>query len=481
MTISRREFLKIGRGAAALAVPKIFRPQLWAERPNILLMMADDWNWPHALEVDDPNILTPTFDRLAREGVRFRNAFVASSSCTPCRASLLTGKHPWTLETGVHLWGALPAKFEVFTDVLERAGYFVGYCGKGWGPGVLEHTGRSHNPAGRLKTRTFPEFWNQRPKDKPFCFWFNSPNPHRPYTWRSGLRSGMDPAAVVVPPIFPDTEETRLDLCDYYFEVQQFDAECGEVLRFLEEKGELDNTLVVMTGDNGLPFPRAKMTLYDMGTRVPLTARWPAAIDRGRTVDDLVSLPDLAPTFLEAAGVEPPEGMTARSLLGVLKSKKSATVDVTRDRIFSCLEIHCGRYPMRAIRTRDFLYIRNFEPERPVNLCREYWESESGYSPTWMAVKSLPHESEIYRRSVGPRPAEELYDVRKDPYQLHNLALEAHYSSITARLSAELESELKRTGDPRIRGRHEEVFYIPHYENQEKRTTGAPKAGQKAR
>lgn len=453
------------------------------ERPNILILMADDWNWPHSAGVSDPNIETPTFDRVAEEGVLFRNAFVASPSCTPSRAALLTGMHPWQLETGVHLWGALPSKFEVFTDLLESAGYYVGYSGKGWGPGVLEECGREHNPAGKIvvltgsprawdspeKVESIEQFFAGRPDGKPFCFWFNTSEPHRPYEWESGVRSGMNLDSVVVPPFLPDTKATRTDLADYYYEVERFDTEAGKVIQFLEETGDLDNTIVVMTGDNGMPFPRAKMTLYDLGTRVPLAIRWPEKVNGGRVVDELVSLASLAPTFLEAAGIDPPAAMNSRSVLDILLSEESGQVDPSRDRVFSSLEIHCGRYPMRAIRTDEYLYIRNYEPERPINLCSDYWESENGHSPTWLAVKALPHDGEMHQRIVGTRPAEELYDVKNDPYQLQNLAEDEDYAAVKEKLSSELGEELKRTGDPRWDGRHEEVFYIPHYKNEELR------------
>jgi len=250
--------------------------------------------------------------------------------------------------------------------------------------------------------------------------------------------------------------------------VERFDASAGEVIRYLEELGELDGTIVVMTGDNGMPFPRAKMTLYDLGTKVPLAIRWPERVKSGRVVEDLISLPALAPTFLDAAGIQPPAEMSAQSFWDILISGKSGLIDPGRDRVFSSIELHCGRYPMRAIRTTDYLYIRNYEPERPINLCIDYWESESGYFPTWIAVTALPPESEIYRRVAGKRPGEELYSLKTDPYQLQNLAEDADFAEIKARLSEDLDSELRRTGDPRFLGRHEEVFYIPHSENQKK-------------
>ena len=371
MKTNRREFLKaVGSGLAVGALSSCTKKPAKDPRPNILILMADDWNWPHSQEVNDPNIQTPTFDRICREGLRFRNAFVASPSCTPSRASLLTGMHPWQLETGVHLWGALPAKFDVFTELLEQSGYYVGYRGKGWGPGHLVECGRESNPAGRIKVDKFEEFFTAKPEGHPFCFWFNHSNPHRPYTWRSGVEQGMKLEDTIVPPIWPDTEEVRADICDYYFEVEGFDKAAGKVLQYLEDRGELDNTIVVMTGDNGMPFPRAKITLYDLGTRAPLAVRWPEKVKPGRTVDDMVEFPSLAATFLVAAGINPPETMIHRSLMPILLSDESGQIDPSRDRVFSSMELHCGRYPIRSTRTHDYLYIRNYETERPINLCR---------------------------------------------------------------------------------------------------------------
>jgi uncharacterized sulfatase len=211
------------------------------------------------------------------------------------------------------------------------------------------------------------------------------------------------------------------------------------------------------------------MTLYDLGTKVPLAMRWPEKIKGGRVVDDLVTLADLAPTFLDVAGLEVPPAMTARSLVSVLLTEQSGQIDAERDKAFASIELHCGRYPMRSVRTPEFLYIRNFEPERPINLCSDYWESEAGYSPTWLAVKALASDSAMFHRVAGPRPEEELYDVRADPYQLENLAGDSGYAELLATLSTMLEEELTRTGDPRIEGRHEEVFYEPHYQNVESR------------
>ena len=271
-------------------------------RPNILFLFADDWMWPHASIAGDPVVKTPVFDRLAREGVLFRNAFVAAPSCSPSRAAVLTGQWHWRLEQGANLWSSVPAKFPVYPDLLEKAGYHVGFMGKGYGPGA--NGDRPRNAAGP-RYRDFRAFLTTRPQGQPFCFWFGSTDPHRPYAWESGVRSGMDLQKVKVPPYLPDCPTVRKDICDYYGEVQRFDHQCGEILAALEATGELDNTLIVMSGDNGWPFPRSKATCYDTGTHQPLAVRWGGKIKPGRVVDDFVSLADLAPTFLEVGRVPP--------------------------------------------------------------------------------------------------------------------------------------------------------------------------------
>ena len=241
-------------------------------RPNILYLLADDWMYPHASCLGDPIIKTPTFDRIAREGVLFRNAYAAAPSCTPSRGAMLTGQWHWRLEQGANLFLFLPARFETYPDLLEKAGYHVGFLRKGWAPGQETGGGRTRNPAGP-RYKDFAQFLAARPSGKPFCFWFGSTDPHRPYRWESGVASGMDLKKVVVPPYLPDCETVRKDICDYYWKAQRFDQEAGQLIAMLEKAGELDNTILVMTGDNGWPFPRCKATVYETGTHQPLAIR----------------------------------------------------------------------------------------------------------------------------------------------------------------------------------------------------------------
>src|SRR5438876_163421 len=218
--------------------------------PNILFCLADDWAWPHAGIYGDKVVKTPNFDRVAREGFLFTHAFSAAPSCTPSRAAILTGQAPHRLEEGANLHGFLPKKFTVYPDLLEQAGYDVGFTGKGWGPGNFQAGGGTRNPAGP-SFKNFDEFIKKLPEGKPFCFWFGSHSPHRPYEKGAGLKSGMKIEDVLVPPYLPDTPEIRSDILDYYFEVERFDRDVGELLALLQATGRSSNTLVVISGDNG--------------------------------------------------------------------------------------------------------------------------------------------------------------------------------------------------------------------------------------
>lgn len=440
-----------------------------ASRPNILFAIADDWGWPHAGVYGDPVVKTPTFDRLAREGILFDHAYVSSPSCTPSRGAILTGQWHWRLEGAANLWSVFPDKFATYPEIMAKAGYFVGVSGKGWGPGRTESAGRQ--PAGK-RFRNFQQFLSQRPEGKPFCYWLGTSDPHRPYKKGSGKASGMDITKIKLPACFPDSPEVRNDVADYYFEVQRFDKLVGDALKSLEEIGELDNTMIVMTGDHGMPFPRGKSNLYDTGVRVPLAVRWPAGIQASRTINDFVSLTDLAPTFLEAASIEVPADMTGHSLLDLFGQKKSGQPVPDRDFVLVGKERHVpgqerpdmGGYPCRAIRTHDFLYIRNFKPDRWPNGTPHYekaaikgaWlaDCDNGPTKTYMVenrTASANHER-LYDLAFAKRPAEELYDLKKDPDQLDNVASDPDYSEVKKQLAARLTAKLKESGDPRIVG-----------------------------
>ncbi len=443
-----------------------------ARRPNILLAIADDWSFPHAGVYGDAVVSTPTVDRLAREGVRFTNAFVAAPSCTPSRAALLTGQAVHRLEEGGNLHGFLPRSYAVYPDLLEESGYVVGYTGKGWGPGRVEPAGRTRNPAGPAY-KSFDEFMQKREPGRPFCFWFGSQDPHRPYEPGTGAQSGMKPEAVRVPGFLPDTTDVRQDMLDYYFEVQRFDRDLGRVVEVLDRAGELDHTIIVVTSDNGMPFPRAKATLYDGGTRVPLVIRWPGAGRAGAQRDELVSLTDLAPTVLEGAGLKPLEAMTGRSLVPLLKGESLPG----RDRVFVERERHANvrrgdlGYPARAIRTKDYLYVRNFRPDRwPAGDPELYFavgpfgDIDGGPSKSALLDRREdPAIAPFFRLATAKRPAEELYDLTRDPDEIENVAGRPQYRDVQQRLRAELDAWLRETGDPRVAGDDDRWDRFPYY------------------
>ena len=441
-------------------------------QPNILLAIADDWSWPHAGAYGDPTVKTPAFDRLAREGALFTRAFAAAPSCTPSRAALLTGRYPHQLEEGGVLHGFLPEKFPVYTDLLERAGYHAGHTRKGWGPGRFEAGGRTRNPAGPA-FGDFDAFLRGRRAGQPFVFWFGSQDPHRPYEEGTGAASGIDLASIRVPAFLPDTSEVRRDLADYYFEVQRFDRELGEILDRLSAIGELDNTLVVVTADNGMPFPRAKANVYDAGARVPLVMRWPGRVKAGLVTGAFVNLSELAPTFLDAAGLTPPGSMSARSILPLAAGGPSKG----RDHVFLERERHAHvrrgnlSYPVRAVRTDEWLYIRNIRSDRwpagdpeMVFSVGPYGDIDGGPSKTQMLERrSDPAIVRFFALATAKRPAEELYNLRADPDQLDNVAGDPGRSAVKAQLRRMLDEWMRSTGDPRATTDDDRWDRYPYY------------------
>jgi len=452
------------------------------QRPNILFAIADDWGWPHAGVYGDPVVQTPAFDRVAREGILFNQAYISSPSCTPSRNAILTGQYHWRLGPGADLWSTLDPSIPVYPLLLEDAGYMIGHSGKSWGPGDISNWVR--HPAGSDYTGTgFAAFMAERPAGQPFCFWLGSSDPHRPYDEGSGVRSGMELEKIRLYPCFPDNEIVRSDVADYYYEVQRFDTLVARAIRVLEDYGELENTIIVVTGDNGMPFPRCKANNYDSGVRTPLAIRWGKGVAHsGRVLDDFVSTTDLAPTFLELAGVEIPEVMTGKSLSDLLSSDREGVVDAEhrsfvlhgKERHVPGQEEDMGGYPVRAIRTADYLYLRNFRPDRWPSGTPNYlqaaipwcWLGDCDNGPTKSYMVDHQNDDELHARlydlAFGLRPAEELYDCRNDPGQLVNVAADPAYSEIREAFAAQLMEQLLATGDPRASGGGDEFDRVPY-------------------
>ncbi len=444
-------------------------------RPNILFAIADDMSFPHAGAYGDKIARTPAFDRIAREGVLFTNSFCASPSCTPSRSAVLTGRHVWQLEEAGLLYGTIPPKFPLFTHMLEDSGYHVGFTGKGWGPGDWKAAGLKRNPTGKPYNRrthavtpreginpndyaaNFEDFLKDRPANSPFFFWFGSTEPHRVYAKGAGVGAGHRLEEVRVPAYWPDTPEIRADILDYYAEVEWFDTQLARVREALEKTGEIDNTLIIVTSDNGMPFPRAKVNLYDAGVHMPLAMRWPKRIRPNSKVRDFVEHTDLAPTMLEAAGLQPRSGMAGHSLLGL----------EGRDQAFTAFERHVMArpdglgYPMRALRTKEFLYIRNFAPDRwptggPFLSSNKTQHGDVDGAPIKDFMTDPVNQQTYagpYQLCFGKRPPEELYDLARDPEQVEDLATDTRFQSHLQRLRNQLEAYLRETQDPRMEGK----------------------------
>jgi uncharacterized sulfatase len=462
-------------------------------RPNILFVISDDQSYPHASAYGYKAVSTPAFDRVAREGILLTNAFVASPGCSPSRAALLSGLNCWqTREAGTHA-STFPADLPTYTDVLEKAGYHVGMTGKGWGPGKV--VGRTHNPAGKAYTArkmeapknisdndyaaNFEDFMAQKTDGQPFCFWFGAQEPHRRYPTGIGVKSGMKIADVKVPDFLPNDPEIKTDMLDYLYEIQWFDSHLDRMIRLLEEKGELENTLIVVTSDNGMPFPRAKANTYEYGFHVPMAIRWGAKIKGGRTVDDLISTVDLAPTFLEAAGIKNhPMQLEGRSLMNIFKSTKSGVLDKERQAVYASRERHSSSrwnnlgYPQRALRTPDYLYIWNIQPTRwPAGDPQKYEENGNLglMHDAYHDIDDFNESPLITRReeaginryfhlAVDKRPEVELYDIRKDPYCLTNLAQQSAHQATRQKLGEQMKQYLTKTKDPRMVGDGEKIY-----------------------
>ncbi|MFT4567328.1 MAG: N-sulfoglucosamine sulfohydrolase [Saprospiraceae bacterium] len=458
-------------------------------RPNILFIIADDASRDSMGIYGSEYIKTPNFDRIGKEGVVFKNAYVCNPKCSPARACLLTGRYSWQLEEATNHRPFLSDKWKFYPDMLEASGYTIGLTGKGWGPGEHNHP---RNPAGpnfkKIRctppysgintndySANFTAFLETTKSNKPFCFWLGAREPHREYEKDSWKKAKIDTSKVTVPAYYPDNPTIVGDLADYALEVEWLDQQIGKCLKILEDKGLLDNTIIIATSDHGMPFPRVKGQIYDDGFHTPFVVRWGKGIKPGRVVDDFISFPDLAPTLLEVAGIPKHPQMTGKSFLDILKSDMSGTVDPTRDHTLLGKERHdIGRtdgellsvsYPSRAIRNEQFLYIRNFKPHRWPAGDPEYGYKNCDNSPTKEYLVELDKSDpdyKYYEMAFSFRPPEELYDMNSDPDCVKNLASNSEFDKTKQRLWTQLEAELIKQEDPRVLGKGNIFDYYPY-------------------
>lgn len=443
-----------------------------AQRPNILLIIADDMSMNAGI-YGDHTIETPAIDAIGKDGVIFQSAHCTASSCTPSRASILTGRYPHQLKEGGSLWGFLPSEYPTYTKILRDAGYNVGLEGKGWGPGNFRAGGYDENPAGK-SYKGFEKFLDENGTDKPFCFWVGSHDPHRPYKPELKNTVKFDESALKIPTWLPDNEVVRNDFKDYYAAVKRFDTRVGQCISLLKQKNLYNNTLIIVTSDNGRPFPRTKANNYDASTNIPLVIRWGKHTQNGTRRTELVSLIDLAPTILEASGQPIPSEFSSASLLPLITKGQS---NKRFEMVFTERERHSRTrpgdlsYPIRSIHTKNFIYIANLRSDRwpagnPDNtqVNGPFGDIDNGGTKKQI-VSNLKDEAyaNFVKWSLDKRPAEELYDLQKDPDQLVNVATDKRYAKILLSLKKKLANWRSKTNDP-VTSTGQDIFdTYPHY------------------
>ena len=443
------------------------------KQPNILFCIADDAS--HFGYNGFGYVKTPNIDRLAEAdgGVILDNAFTTNPKCAPSRASILTGMHTWQLREGCNHFSYFPGDFEVYPDMLEANGYHVGFTGKGWGPGDYEHYGRTRNPAGpdysdielappkdsRITavdySANFKAFLDDNKEGKPFCFWYGCKEPHRPYNIGESWDFETKPEDIkYLPSYWPDNDLVRRDMLDYAFEINWFDRFIGEMVSELEKRNLLDDTFILITSDNGMPFPRIKGQMYEQDFHLPMVAYWKGKLHCGKELDALISFIDIGPTFLELAGVKE-HNMAGKSFLPVLLDG-----DKGQEYVWFGREKHdVGRtndvgYPVRCVRDKQYLYIKNYAPDRwPAgNPETKYTNCDHGPTKAQVLLAAERGHPEYLEMRFGKRPAEELYDVINDIECMHNLVNDPKYTAELARLRTALDKKLAETEDPRFLG-----------------------------
>jgi arylsulfatase A-like enzyme len=433
-----------------------------ASRPNLVLIIADDMNWDDCGAYGHPSIRTPNIDALAKDGLLFHHAYLTTNSCSPSRASLITGRYPHNTGAEQLHW-PIPEGSRTFVEALRAAGYDTAAAGK-WhmGDAVRGHFDRVYEastagfvlPSGKdgeppkmiAEEPSGCERWEQaleeRDPEKPFFMWLAALDPHREY--RDGaLEPPHRSEDVIVPPHLPDTPDVREDLRLYYDEIGRLDQYVGKVVAKLTEQGVADDTLILFITDNGRPFPRDKTTLYDGGIRTPWIVRWPAQVEAGVATDALVSAVDIAPTFLAAAGVKseslPLEG---RSFLSVLHDPTQAH----RDYAFGEDHWHDYEDHARCVTDGRFKLIRNDYPDLPSTP-----SADAGRGLSWQAMLRLQEAGKLTPAQQAcfkaPRDKWELFDLRRDPGELSNLVGDPAYQPVLQRLRTALDQWTDETGD----------------------------------
>lgn len=494
------------------------------QRPNILFAISDDQSFAHTSFAGSAFVNTPAFDRVAGEGIYFTRCFAVSPGCAPSRSAIVTGRYPWQNEQSGQHASAWLKKYIPFIDMFKEAGYATGRTGKGVGPFHLAQSNRDSlfrdtDPAGPEYSRitykknkakpkgytgamsktdyfsNFRYFMEKVKGDHPFFFWYGGREPHRGYKKGSWKSMGKQLKDVEVPGFLPDNDVIRGDLLDYAVEIEWFDHHLEKMLRYLEQIGELENTIVIVTSDNGMPFPRAKANTYEYGIHVPMAIRYPKEFLEGKVIKNAISHLGIAPTLMEIAGINP-KGMmpiSGQSFLNQIVAKKAHSERIPETYTYSGRERHSSSryqnygYPQRSVQNNAYIYIWNMKPQRwPAGAPQRYDSKNNsqllpinginadgkyiGSMAAFTDIDDSPSKQYLlenagtaatksyYHLAVAKRPEFELYAHKTDPYCLENLAGNPKFSKVENELKSLLLKKLEATDDPRMVGPNKEIF-----------------------
>jgi N-sulfoglucosamine sulfohydrolase len=457
---NRRSFLKsaaisaaglLAPGAlAAKDKPNIPNTPNTLKKPNIILFLSDDHGWADSGAYGDTQIKTPHIDRLAAEGVRFSHAFAASPLCSPSRCVIETGLMPH--RNGGHKFGTrIRRNIKTMPEYFRQMGYYTAHIGK------FHHAPNNRFPYDYIhkSEKRAARFLSSYDKNKPLLLIVCTHPPHTPWI----KNTTYDPSKIKLPANFVDTPQTRSDRANYYSDVTLMDSILGELLAAVKKKGLTENTLFAYSSDQGANWPFAKWCVYDGGLRVPLIVRWPGKTTPGSLSNAMISLADLMPTFIDAAGAAPPKTIDGQSFAAVLTGKRKSHRNVVfgthtgNENGGPGIANHC---PARTIRTPTHRYIRNLSPETKFTTHITGCKSGAHYLPhwdSWVAKAKTDANARAIVKRYHHRPAEELYDLRKDPLETNNLAADPKHANILKTLRKQL-AEWCKTQDDKAALKH---------------------------
>jgi N-sulfoglucosamine sulfohydrolase len=422
-----------------------------AVRPNVVIIMADDLDSRQLSCYGGKNLRTPNIDALAGQGMQFNQMIASEAMCVPTRASLFTGLYP-ARHGSFQNHKAVNQGLKSVCHYLGDQGYTVALTGK-------DHSTRpvsifpfkiinGFEPMCTAPTDDYSlddvRSFITGSGDKPYCLFIMSINPHAP--WTMGDPSEFNADKLVLPPHWVDTKETRTEFCKYLAEIRRLDNQVGDVMKLLKETGQEKNTIFVFLGEQGPQFPGGKWTLWDNGQKSSMIVRWPGTVAPKTQTDAIVQYEDVTPTLVAIAGGQPIAGLDGQSFLPVLQGKKKTSRDVAYG-------IHNNipegpAYPMRSIRDTRYKLIMNLSADQPYHI--KYMMNPARknlYYHTWTAKGETSAEAKKLTDRIEHRPALEFYDLKKDPYELNNLAGNASYGELVKNYSARLGAWMKLQGD----------------------------------